>query len=130
MWKKPTYPTMKNSQEKLYNLINLEEISGGSDDFIREMIKLFVTQAKNTISGLNRAFDQQDLNEIRNLAHQIKPSIDNLRIDVLSPVIREVEQLAEEGGALAQLSPLIMETNTVLEAVLEQLDQELKNRTS
>jgi hypothetical protein len=45
-------------------------------------------------------------------------------------VIREVEQLAEEGGALAQLSPLIMETNTVLEAVLEQLDQELKNRTS
>ncbi|WP_375582965.1 Hpt domain-containing protein [Cyclobacterium xiamenense] len=121
---------MKNSQEKLYNLINLEEISGGSDDFIREMIKLFVTQAKNTISGLNRAFDQQDLNEIRNLAHQIKPSIDNLRIDVLSPVIREVEQLAEEGGALAQLSPLIMETNTVLEAVLEQLDQELKNRTS
>jgi len=125
-----TRPTMKNSQEKLYNLINLEEISGGSDDFIREMIKLFVTQAKNTIDGLNNAFDQKDLNEIKNLAHQIKPSIDNLRIDVLSPVIREVEQLAEEGGALEKLSPLIMETNTVLEAVLSQLEEELKNRNA
>ncbi|SEJ49795.1 HPt (histidine-containing phosphotransfer) domain-containing protein [Cyclobacterium xiamenense] len=121
---------MKNSQDKLYNLINLEEISGGSDDFIREMIKLFVTQAKSTIDGLNNAFDQKDLNEIKNLAHQIKPSIDNLRIDVLSPVIREVERLAEDGGAWEKLSPMIMETNTVLEAVLSQLDEELKNRTA
>lgn len=119
---------MKQSQGKLYDLANLEEISGGSDEFIIEMIKLFVEQTKLTISGLNTAFDQKDFNEIKNLAHQIKPSIDNLKIEILRPVIREIEQQAEDQKEPEKLSPLIMETNSVLESVLVQLDEELKNR--
>ncbi|WP_162343890.1 Hpt domain-containing protein [Cyclobacterium salsum] len=121
---------MENNQGKLYDLINLEEISGGSDDFIVEMIKLFIEQAKLTISGLNTAFDQKDFDEIKNLAHQIKPSIDNLKIEILRPIIREIEELAENQAQPEKLSPLIMETNTVLETVLIQLEEELKNRTA
>ncbi|MBD3628806.1 Hpt domain-containing protein [Cyclobacterium sp.] len=119
---------MENSQGKLYNLVNLEEISGGSDEFIIEMTKLFIDQAKNTISGLNAAFDQKNFTEIKNLAHQIKPSIDNIKIDILSPIIREIEHLAERQDQPEKLSPLIMETNTVLETVISQLQTELKER--
>ncbi|SHN12448.1 HPt (histidine-containing phosphotransfer) domain-containing protein [Cyclobacterium lianum] len=119
---------MKDSQGKLYNLINLEEISGGSDEFIVEMTKLFIDQARKTISGLNAAFDEKNYTEIKNLAHQIKPSIDNIKIDILSPIIREIEQLAEAEGQPDKLSPLIMETNTVLETVISQLETELETR--
>lgn len=121
---------MENNPGKLYDLVNLEEISGGSDDFIVEMIKLFIEQAKSTISGLNSAFDQKDFTEIKNLAHQIKPSIDNLKIEILRPIIRQIEDLAENQGQADRLSPLIMETNTVLETVLIQLDEELKDRNN
>lgn len=121
---------MENNPGKLYDLVNLEEISGGSNDFIEEMIKLFIEQAKITTSSLNTAFDQKDFTEIKNLAHQIKPSIDNLKIEILRPIIREIEQLAEDQGQPEKLSPLIMETNTVLESVLIQLDEELKERNT
>ncbi|MFO7826224.1 MAG: Hpt domain-containing protein [Cyclobacterium sp.] len=120
---------MENHQGKLYDLINLEEISGGSDEFIIEMIKLFIDQAKKTISGLNSAFDEKNYTEIKNLAHQIKPSIDNIKIEILIPVIREIEQLAELESQPEKLSPLIMETNTVLETVISQLQTELEERS-
>jgi len=120
---------MENHQGKLYDLINLEEISGGSDEFIIEMTKLFIDQAKKTISGLNTAFDEKNYTEIKNLAHQIKPSIDNIKIEILIPVIREIEQLAELENQPEKLSPLIMETNTVLETVISQLQSELEERS-
>jgi len=43
--------------EKLYNLSNLEEINGGSEDFILQMIILFLDQAATSISGLEKDFD-------------------------------------------------------------------------
>ena len=116
---------MEDNSNKLYDLINLEEIGGGSDEFVVEMIKLFISQAKNTITGFNNAYDEKNLEEIRSLAHQIKPSIDNIKITILMPVIREVENLAENNEPIEKLAPHIMEVNTVLEKVIVQLESEI-----
>lgn len=120
---------MEDNSRKLYDLINLEEIGGGSDEFVVEMIKLFISQAKNTIAGFNRAYDEKNLEEIRGLAHQIKPSIDNIKIAILMPVIREIENLAENNEPVEKLAPHIMEVNTALEKVIVQLASELSQRT-
>ena len=120
---------MEDNSKKLYDLINLEEIGGGSDEFVVEMIKLFIIQAKNTITGFNSAYDEKNLEEIRSLAHQIKPSIDNIKITIIMPVIREVENLAENNEPTENLAPHIMEVNTVLENVIVQLESELSQRT-
>ncbi|MFC4873326.1 Hpt domain-containing protein [Negadavirga shengliensis] len=121
---------MENPEEKnnkLYDLANLEEISAGSDEFIQQMIQMFIDQAKITIEGLNDSFERKDYQQIKNLAHQIKPSIDNMKIDTLSPVIRQVESLVEENAPPQELSPVIMQTNAVLEAVIVQLEHKLAN---
>jgi HPt (histidine-containing phosphotransfer) domain-containing protein len=120
---------MEDNSKKLYDLINLEEIGGGSDEFVVEMIKLFIIQAKNTIKGFNSAYDKKDLEEIRSLAHQIKPSIDNIKITLIMPVIREIENLAEDNGPAEKMVPCIMEVNTVLENVIVQLESELSERS-
>lgn len=116
---------MDQSQKKLYNLVNLEEISGGSQEFINEMIKLFISQAETTITGFNQAIDQKDYATIRNLAHQIKPSIDNIKITTLMPVIREVERLAESESTSENLDANIGTINSELEIVIQQLQMEL-----
>jgi HPt (histidine-containing phosphotransfer) domain-containing protein len=81
--------------EKIYDLINLEEISGGSNEFIEQMILLFLDQAENTMKGMKQAMDTGNIREIRNLAHQLKPSVDNIRVEELGKTIRLVEDLAE-----------------------------------
>ncbi|EPR69272.1 Hpt domain-containing protein [Cyclobacterium qasimii] len=119
---------MENSQGKLYNLGNLEEISGGSNEFVNEMIKLFITQSENTITGFEQAIENKNYKVIRDLAHQIKPSIDNIKITSLMPVIREVEHLAEMENQSEDLSSKIMEVNTGLKNVIFQLQAELIER--
>lgn len=119
---------MEDSQGKLYNLINLEEISGDSNEFISEMIRLFIEQSENTITGFNEALEQENFSIIRNLAHQIKPSIDNIKITSLMPVIREVEHLAEMESQVENLSSKIAEVNTGLKNVIFQLQKELTTR--
>jgi HPt (histidine-containing phosphotransfer) domain-containing protein len=116
---------MDQSQRRLYSLVNLEEISGGSQEFINEMIKLFISQAETTISGFNQAIDQKDYATIRNLAHQIKPSIDNIKITSLMPLIREVENMAENENPSDQLGANICTINSELEIVIQQLQMEL-----
>jgi hypothetical protein len=50
-----------------------------------------------------------------------------MKIDTLSPVIRQVESLVEENAPPQELSPVIMQTNAVLEAVIVQLEHKLAN---
>ncbi|AEL27118.1 Hpt domain-containing protein [Cyclobacterium marinum] len=116
---------MDQGQKKLYNLVNLEEISGGSQEFINEMIKLFISQAEITIDGFNQAINKKDFATIRDLAHQIKPSIDNIKITTLMPIIREVERLAETEGTSENLALNIDTVNSELEIVIQQLQMEL-----
>ncbi len=114
-----------DSQEhsaKLYNLSNLEEISGGSEDFIRQMIILFLDQAATSISGLEKAVVENDVSQIKNLAHQLKPSVDNFRIDDLSRWIREIEDLAEKNPGSPTLPEKISQSNALLRRVMVQLE--------
>ena len=117
---------MENSRNKLYSLDNLEEISGGSTDFIRQMLEMFMEQAEKTVTGFSEGIAKSDYKLIRDLAHQIKPSIDNLIIDQLKELIRKVESEAEKESEEQDLKPLILETNSHLETVISQLKIELE----
>lgn len=113
--------TIEENSEKLYNLSNLEEISGGSEDFVRQMIILFLDQAATSISGLEKAVAEKDISQIKNLAHQLKPSVDNFRITDLSRWIREIEDLAENNPRSPILSERIFHSNSLLQQVMVQL---------
>lgn len=108
--------------EKLYDLSNLKEIGGGSEDFVRQMIILFLDQAATSISGMEKAVAENDVALIKNLAHQLKPSVDNFRIDDLSRWIREIEDLAENNPRSPTLSEKISQSNSLLRQVMVQLE--------
>lgn len=108
--------------EQLYDLTNLEEISGGSEDFIRQMIILFLDQGISTIAGLEKAVAEKDVAQIKNLAHQLKPSVDNFCVSELSLWVREIEDLAENNPSSPKLQELIFQSNSLLRKVMDQLE--------
>ncbi|WP_157972173.1 Hpt domain-containing protein [Pleomorphovibrio marinus] len=115
-----------NKGEKLYDLSDLEEISGGSRDFVQQMLQLFIDQSETTITGFKASLENNDLAQIKSLAHQIKPSIDNIKIHPLSKLIREVEGAPEDNLPSSDLEPKINSTIEWLEKVNQQLLREIK----
>ncbi|MCC5938555.1 MAG: Hpt domain-containing protein [Lunatimonas sp.] len=111
-------------QEKIYNLINLEEISGGSSEFIEQMIILFLDQADNTIKGMEKAMETGNIAEIRNLAHQLKPSVDNIRVEELGKSIRIVEDLAENQPNSSELPHYVSISMDQLRELVRQLKRD------
>ncbi|WP_209331925.1 Hpt domain-containing protein [Lunatimonas salinarum] len=114
-------------QEKMYNLINLEEISGGSNEFIEQMIILFLEQADKTIKGMEEALASGDIAEIRNLAHQLKPSVDNIRVEALGKSIRIVEDLAENQPNSKDLPQFVSISMEQLRELVQQLKRDFSN---
>jgi CheY-like chemotaxis protein len=85
----------KTTEEKLlYNLSKLEDIAKGNEAFIQKMIKLFIDQTPISIAEIKEAFTNDDTIKVGKIAHRIKPSIDNLGIEILHQVIRDIEKNA------------------------------------
>lgn len=108
----------------LYDLSKLIELSRGNDAFVKKMVNLFVEQTRLSLEQFKEAISQSNHERIKEVAHRIKPSIDNMGIVSLKNVIRVVEQEAADGQPFTMLLPKIMQVETVLKQVLEKLEAE------
>jgi PAS domain S-box-containing protein len=112
-------------REKLYDLTKLIETARGNKEFINKMIKLFVEQAPSAIEKIRDAFSQADYKTVKETAHRIKPSIDNMGINVLKQPIRDVEALAAEDPGNELLKKAIEQCDQVISEVVKELAHEI-----
>jgi HPt (histidine-containing phosphotransfer) domain-containing protein len=112
----------------LYDLKKLENIAQNNRAFVLKMINLFCRQAPGDVTEIEMALRKQDLNTVRSVAHRMKPSIDNMGIESLHTLIREVELYQSGNDTItADLTNNIAQLRSTIEAVVEQLQaQELQ----
>lgn len=113
------------SREKLYDLSKLIETARGNKDFINKMIILFMEQAPAAMEKIKDAFIQADYKTIKEVAHRIKPSIDNMGISLLRQPIRDVEMLAAEDPENELLEKSVEQCSTVISEVVSELKNEI-----
>ena len=84
-------------------LRNLRELGG--DDFVREVVDVFLTDAPALIATLRRSLDQQNAEELRRTAHTLKSNASTLGAADFAELCRAVEHEAKAGRleGLAQL---------------------------
>jgi PAS domain S-box-containing protein len=105
----------------LYDLSKLHDIARGNAAFIDKMVTLFIEQIPPAVKEIQEAYDQKNYEIIKKVAHRIKPSIDNMGIATLKPVIREIELLALENPHSPKLNDLIKQIDNTLKKVIESL---------
>jgi PAS domain S-box-containing protein len=88
---KKSEPKKSKNTDKLYSLSGLENIARGDRSFIIEMVQIFIEQSHVSIEQIKDAFAKSDLGSIKKIAHRLKPAIDNLDIQLLKSLIRELE---------------------------------------
>lgn len=113
-----------SAEKKLYDLEKLKEASRGNDEFVKKMIRLFITQAGISLQQIQKAFEEKDFKTVKEVAHRIKPSLDNMGINSIKQEIRDIEMLAAENPLSEILTQRIQLIGRVIPAVCEQLNQD------
>ncbi len=110
---------------KLYDLSKLEAMSRGDNGFIKKMVSLFIEQVKVSLAEINSAHKKNDWDTVHKIAHRIKPSIDNMGIQILYNTVREIEKESKSiNGPSNVINEKIVFFNDTLNNVLVDLERE------
>lgn len=112
--------------DKVYDLSQLEELAGGSQEFIFSMVETFLEHTPGQLEELKSSFAGGDLSSMGGLAHKIKPNIDLFGVSAIREEIRMVESLGKENNNSPDLAGMIEKIDSVLNQAFQQLN-DLKN---
>lgn len=94
----------------LYDLTAIYELANGDDAFVKRMVEMFVQRTPATVDKMQAAAETGDFTTAGKLAHQLKPSIDTLKIIGAKELVREIEKAGKSGGAgLAEMLERLVE---------------------
>lgn len=120
-------PEKIDSADGLYSMDKLEQISRGSDAFIKKVIGIFIKETELTTGQFKEALEQHDFPEIKKVAHKMKPVIDQLSISSLTDEIRELEKWAEKGENVDRITTIIEKYCEVMNLISEDFQQKKMN---
>ncbi|MCB0395916.1 MAG: Hpt domain-containing protein [Flavobacteriales bacterium] len=103
------------------DLSYLNDLSGGDPAFVVEMIDLFNDKIPEYLQQLENHMLKQDWQEVKALAHTIKPNIDYMGIDNLKEVVRRIEKLAGEETETEEIPALLSKMKEVCSEAIQEL---------
>ncbi len=106
--------------ETLYDLTQLNEISRGDEDFIQQMIGIFIQQSKISMDELTENIQCNDLPKVASVAHKFKSSVGNICRPFIYEDIKRIEQIALHGG---DASELVLTAQRFLKSISEVITQ-------
>lgn len=86
------------------NFTYLISISDGDESFIGEFISTFERNSAKILNDLRQAIAENDVDRQRKLAHQLKPSLEMLKMEGLEIALAILD--SDQGASTAQLEAL------------------------
>lgn len=115
--------TSGSKKQLLYNLSLLEKMSRGNKNFVMRMVTLFIELSEEHILQIESAFENGDTQTVSKIAHKIKPSIEQMGIDSVKDVIRNIEKFDETHSTREEMGAWIVQLKQVLLSAIAQLKQ-------
>lgn len=103
------------------NLDYLNELSDGSEEFIKDIVGTFVEETPENLERIQQALLIGDYATIGIVAHKIKPSMTFFGIAELEDDIKELEQNANTLQNLDQIPAQVEKLNRILNLALIEL---------
>jgi CheY-like chemotaxis protein len=114
--------------EALYDLSALIAISKGNTGFVKKMLTLFCEQTPSLIQQMRVFYTEKSLEKMAALAHKIKPSIDNLKIESLKPVVRKIESVGKANVDSEELPRLLHAAETIVGMIVKKIQSTILNQ--
>ena len=118
-----------NAPGRYTNLTFLKEMSDDNDSFIRDFINLFMQNAPESLAQLQQHLRQKEWEQIRQVAHKIKPSFNYLGLKELHEAAAKIEDYARQGIHLDEIPALIEKIVKTCSYAFLELQDEMKSLT-
>jgi HPt (histidine-containing phosphotransfer) domain-containing protein len=76
----------------------LSDIAGGSEEFMIEMIDIFIEQTPLYFEQLEEAVNSRDWKAVGDVAHKIKPTLAFMGIEEAKDIMADIERKARING--------------------------------
>ncbi len=110
----------------MYDLAEIKEMSGNDQDFIKELIQLFVKNNIEYLYEMNVAYEQKDWVQVKFFAHKIKPSILVIHAEGLKQPILDLNEYSGKQINLEKIPALLELLNEQLPIICSELKKEIK----
>ncbi|MBM3434735.1 MAG: Hpt domain-containing protein [Bacteroidetes bacterium] len=110
--------------KKLFDLTNLNEMLGGDQKAIFQMIKIFLQATPESLSELNKCYQKDDSDGVSKLAHKLKSSVDIFCINDIKQDIRRLENNTRDNINKDEIPDLVEKINAILNRAIEQVKEE------
>jgi hypothetical protein len=111
--------------EKLYSLEFVEEMSGGNEEFTKQLIELFIESVPESIEKINKFYENEEYEKLGKEAHKLKSTIQTVQIPSFIEKIKDMEHIGKTGEELDKLPDLIEEFNEIMPRAVEQIKSEV-----
>lgn len=115
---------MAIESKKLFDLTNLNEMLGGDQKAIYQMVKIFLQATPESLSELNKSFQKNDYDGVSKLAHKLKSSVDIFCVNEIKQDIRRLENNTRESINIDEVPELVHKINTILNLTIDQVKEE------
>jgi len=106
---------------KIYDTRKLEAFTAKNPDFLKRMLQLFIEEMTSGFRDLKAAVEQNDLVKVGDLAHRMKPGVDQLMITDLYEGVKLIEQLGKKNDPNGELPALVEAMEQLLHKAIDQI---------
>lgn len=103
------------------SLAYLHDIADGSNEFMVEMIDIFLQQTPDYLNQIEQGIEIGDWATVAEIAHKIRPTFAFIGVDEAKEVMAVIENKARSGEDLESIAPEFREFKTLSAGVLNKL---------
>jgi signal transduction histidine kinase/CheY-like chemotaxis protein len=116
--------------DKPYDLEQIKQFTADDTELILQIIEQFVKSAKINYKTLNEAYEQKEFSKVGETAHKMLSSFDQLKVNSVVPILKELENLLHKKESLAtdenRVKELCEQLNKQIKLVIDSIQKEFK----
>jgi HPt (histidine-containing phosphotransfer) domain-containing protein len=108
----------------IYNLDKINEMADGDEDFISSVISVFLEEVPLDLEGLENALEQQNYEQVYQLAHKIKPNVDLLGMEQTRATALQIETLGKNVANMSEIKEIFPTLKKDVQQVVSELKKD------
>ncbi len=121
------YAISDHSASHAPKLDYLNELSGGDQSFISEIIEMFITDAPQSVENAFRFLQEKNYQMLKLTVHKLKSSVQVVGGYHLAHLIQEIENASNENIKTDILHQMLSQLNTGIVHIVTHLNELLKS---
>ena len=103
------------------SLAYLHDIADGSNEFMVEMIDIFLSQTPEYFVNLESAIQTKDWSKVAEIAHKVRPTFSFVGVDTATETLAAMERNARSGEKLDKIVDDFAELKPMVNSVFSKL---------